>query len=65
MLLQDWLNRISRRFVKAGHSFAGKYLGLLLMYILGILVLTFFYAKMWYNINIFKLLINGNFFSSF
>jgi hypothetical protein len=63
--LQDWLNHISRRFVKAGHSLAGKYLGLLFMFLIGLLILTYFYADMWYNINIFKLLINGKLFNSF
>lgn len=62
--LQDWINLFSKRFVKAGHSFAGKYLGLILMYTLGLLVLTYFYAKMWYNINIFKMIVDGSFFSS-
>jgi hypothetical protein len=57
--LQDWLNRFSRRFIKAGHGLAGKYLGLLLMFAAGMLVLTYFYAKMWYNINIFNLMVNG------
>jgi hypothetical protein len=65
MKMEEWLNNFSRRFVKAGHSLAGKYIGLLFMFVFGILILLYFYAKMWYNIDIFRLLINGNFFSLF
>ena len=63
--LQQWLDRFSRRFVKAGHSLAGKYLGLLFMFAAGLFVLTYFYAKMWYNINLFKAIIDGNLSSIF
>jgi hypothetical protein len=64
-MLQGWLDRFSKRFVKAGHAVAGKYLGLLLMFIFGLFVLTCFYAHMWYDINVLKLIANGNFLSSF
>jgi len=63
--LHKWLDRFSRRFVKAGHSVAGKYLGLLFMFAAGLLVLTYFYAKMWYNINLFRAIIDGNLSSIF
>lgn len=63
--LQDWTNSFSKKFIKAGHSLAGKYLGLILMFSAGLLVLTYFYARMWYNINIFRMIIEGRFFSSF
>jgi uncharacterized membrane protein len=62
---EEWLNGFSKRFIKAGHGLTGKYAGLLLMFAAGLLVLTYFYADMWYNINIFRLMLNGNFFSSF
>jgi hypothetical protein len=63
--LQKWLDRFSRRFVKAGHTLAGKYVGLIIMFAAGLLVLTYFYAKMWYNINLFKAIIDGNLSSIF
>ena len=63
--LEQWLNAISRKFVKAGHSLTGRYLGLLLMFLTGIFILLFFYAKMWFNINLFKLILNGQFFAMF
>jgi hypothetical protein len=62
---EDILNRFSKRFIKAGHNLAGKYLGLLLMFAAGLLVLSYFYARQWYNINIFKMILNGTFLSSF
>lgn len=65
MKLEDWTNSFSRKFVKAGHNVAGKYLGLLLMFAAGVVILLFFYAKMWYNINIFNMLMNGRFFKAF
>jgi hypothetical protein len=62
MKLEDWLNDISKKFVKAGHSFAGKYIGLVLMFLIGIIVLMYFYARMWYNIDIFRMILQGRFF---
>ncbi|HPT21677.1 MAG TPA: hypothetical protein PLR88_07000 [Bacteroidales bacterium] len=59
--LQKWLDHISRKFVRAGHSLAGKYLGLLLMFMAGLLILTYFYARMWYDINIFRMILHGEF----
>jgi len=63
--LQDWVNGFSKKFMKAGHSMAGKYIGLFFMFAVGMLILTYFYARMWYNINIFRLIIDGKFLSSF
>lgn len=62
---EDWLNSFSKRFIKAGHGLAGKYLGLLLMFAAGMFALLYFYADMWYNINIFRMMFEGRFFSSF
>jgi hypothetical protein len=57
--LEDWLNKLSRKFLKAGKSIACRYLGLVLVFLAGILVLTYFYAGLWYSINIFKLIYSG------
>ena len=64
-MLQGWLDRFSKRFVKAGHGIAGKYVGLVLMLFTGLFILTCFYAHMWYDINVLKLIANGNFLSAF
>ena len=63
--LEDWLNIFSKKFVKAGHSLAGKYMGLILMFLVGIFILMYFYARMWYNVNIFKMIYYGTFFQAF
>ena len=62
---EDWLSGFSKRFIKAGHGLTGKYFGLLLMFAAGMLALLYFYADMWYNINIFRMMFEGRFFSSF
>jgi len=59
--LEDWVTSISVKFIKKGKSMGGKYLGLFLTFFIGMIVLMYFYAKMWYHIDIFKALINGSF----
>jgi hypothetical protein len=58
--LETWVRNISVRAVKSGRSLAGRYLGLFLTFLAGLLVLLFFYVKMWYHINIFQILLQGN-----
>jgi hypothetical protein len=58
--LEDWVTRISIEAIKKGSSLAGRTLGLFLTFALGMIVLLYFYAKMWYHIDIFGLLIHGN-----
>lgn len=58
--LEGWITNISVKLVKSGNSLAGRYLGLLLAFVAGMVILLYFYTKMWYNINIFKILIQGN-----
>ncbi|HAM98223.1 MAG TPA: hypothetical protein DCQ26_06395 [Marinilabiliales bacterium] len=62
--LEDWLNVLSKKFVKAGHSIAGKYIGLFLMFFIAMILLMYFYAKMWYHIDVFKMILQGTFFRS-
>lgn len=63
--LHNWVDKISRRFVKASHGFAGKYAGLFLMVIAGLFILMCFYAHMWYGINVLKMISGGEFLKSF
>jgi hypothetical protein len=58
--LEDWVSGISMKFIKSGRSLAGKYLGLILAFIGGMLVLFYFYARMWYHIDFLSVLFNGN-----
>ncbi len=57
--LESWVKAISMKTVRSGKSLAGKYLGLLLVFSVGIIILAYFYARMWYHVNIFKLVISG------
>jgi hypothetical protein len=65
LMMQKWLDGLSRKFVKAGHAVAGKYLGLLVMFFIALFILTCIYANLWYNINVLKLIADGNFLSAF
>jgi len=49
--MEEWVKKISTRFIRTGKSVAGKYLGLFLAFFVAMLILFYFYAKMWYNIN--------------
>ena len=59
MKLEEWITGISVRFIKSGRSLAGKYLGLYLAFFGGMLILFYFYARMWYHIDFLKVLFNG------
>ncbi len=57
--LEGWVRDISVRAVKSGKSFAGRYLGLFLTFILGLLILFHFYVRMWYHIDFVKIIFSG------
>ena len=50
--MEDWLKIVSVKLIRSGNSLAGKYLGLVFTFIGGLLVLLYFYAKIWYNIDL-------------
>jgi hypothetical protein len=58
--LNDWVKNISIKAVKSGNSFAGKYFGLFLTFLAGILILFYFYAKIWYHIDFLQVLLHGS-----
>jgi hypothetical protein len=58
--LETWVRDISVKAVNSGRSVAGKYLGLLFTFLAGLIVLFFFYAKMWYHINLIQIILHGN-----
>jgi len=60
MKLEDWITYFSVKVIKSGSSLAGKYLGLFLGFIAGILVLLYFYTRIWYHIDIIHVLFQGN-----
>ena len=57
--LEKWVEGLSKRIIRSGRSLAGKYLGLFLIFIAGILLLFYFYARMWYHVDFIKVLYNG------
>lgn len=57
--LEAWVKGLSMKIVNKGRSLAGRYLGLVLAFAVCLIVLSYFYAKMWYNIDIFKILTSG------
>ena len=50
--LDKWINTLSKKVVRKGKSFAGQYLGLFFVFFISMSILTFFYVKQWYGINI-------------
>jgi hypothetical protein len=58
--LESWVKEFSVKAVKSGKTVAGKYLGLLLVFIAGLMLLSYFYARMWYHINILQVIFHGN-----
>jgi hypothetical protein len=58
--LESWVKDISVKVVKSGKSVAGRYMGLILVFLLGLIVLSYFYARMWYHINLLHVLLQGN-----
>ncbi len=58
--LESWVKGISVKAIKTGNSVAGKYLGLFLTFIIGLVVLFYFYARIWYNLDFTQVLLHGN-----
>jgi len=58
--LENWITRVSVKFIKSGYSLAGKYTGLFLAFAAGMTILLYFYARMWYHIDFFRILFSGN-----
>ena len=58
--MEDWLKSLSVRFIRTGKSVGGKYVGLFITFLGALMVLMYFYAKMWYHIDLLKVLFSGN-----
>ena len=58
--LDNWVMILSKKIVRKGKSLAGQNIGLILVFLIAMIVLIYFYVKLWYGINIFKFLINPN-----
>ncbi|HLP71284.1 MAG TPA: hypothetical protein VK155_00175 [Bacteroidales bacterium] len=58
--MEEWVKKISTKFIKTGKSVGGKYVGLFSAFLVAIIALFYFYAKMWYNIDFLKVLFSGD-----
>jgi hypothetical protein len=58
--MEEWVKILSVRVIKSGKSLAGKYLGLTLAFLTALMVLCYFYTRMWYHIDLFRALVNGS-----
>lgn len=56
---EEWLNTLSANIIKSGRSIGGKYLGLFIMFFICLAVLLYFYARMWYNIDVVRVIFQG------
>ncbi len=50
--LTGWIDSLSKKIVKKGKSLGGKYLGLILTFIVCLGILFYFYLKMWTGIDL-------------
>jgi hypothetical protein len=64
--MEVWVNQLSANFmIRSGQSKFGKFLGLLGVYLFCLTILFYFYAKMWYHIDLMKAIFTLNFNSLF
>jgi hypothetical protein len=56
--LEEWVKIVSVMAIKGGKSLAGKYLGLLFTFAVALIILAYFYAKMWYHVNLFSVMVH-------
>ena len=60
MKLEEWVKSISVKVMRSGKSMAGKFLGLSLTFVAAMLVLLYFYIRMWYHLDLIKIVFHGN-----
>ena len=58
--LEDWVTKFSNKVVKEGGKSIGPNFALIMVFLIAMMVLTFFYARLYYEINIFHFLFKGN-----
>lgn len=57
--LESWIKDISVKAIKSGKSVAGKFFGLLFTFLAALLILSYFYAKVWFHIDFFRALLHS------
>jgi len=59
--LEDWVTKLSNKIVKAGGKSLGPNVALSFIFLVSMMVLIFFYTRLYYDINIFHHLFKGRF----
>ncbi|NJO89917.1 MAG: hypothetical protein HC831_13940 [Chloroflexia bacterium] len=59
--LEEWVTKFSNKIVKEGAKNFGPNLAIFMIFLVSMIVLIFFYARQYYEINIFRHLFRGNF----
>lgn len=60
VMLGEWVEKISANLLRQNKSGIIKYAGLIFTFLGCLLVLAWFYAKMWYRIDLLKIIVSGN-----
>jgi len=50
--IHGWINALSKKIIKSGKSVGGKFVGMLLAFLVCFGILFYFYLKMWYGISL-------------
>ncbi|HRT90504.1 MAG TPA: hypothetical protein P5257_10335 [Bacteroidales bacterium] len=58
--LEEWVEQISADLLKQSRTGILRYLGLIFAFLGCLLVLVWFYAKMWYRIDLLKIVVSGS-----
>jgi hypothetical protein len=56
--LEGWVKGLSVKVVKSGKALGGRYLGLIIIFLVCMTVLSYFYMKMWYGIDLIRYIIS-------
>jgi hypothetical protein len=58
--LEAWVKGFSVKVIRSGNSVGGKYIGLTLTFLCCLMILCYFYARMWYHIDLLQVFLHGN-----
>jgi hypothetical protein len=51
--MDKWASKLSDKFLKAGKKLAGRRTGSIIAFIIGLLLLYYFYGQEWFRSNVF------------
>jgi len=56
--MEEWVNKLIEKLLRAGKHIVGKKVGIFIAFFMILFIIYWFYAKMWYNIDIWLKLIS-------